>query len=58
MRGPLEGRGEYPDVELLFRRGGAVGRGEELPREPDPEPGQTTGRDRETGFSEVLTLVH
>ena len=58
VHGPLEGRGEYPDTELLFQRGGAVGRGEELQREPDPEPGRTTGRDHETGFQEVLTLVH
>ena len=39
VRGPLEGREEYSHAEPLFRCGGAVGRGEELQKEPDPEPG-------------------
>ena len=58
MRGHLEEREEYSHAELLFRHGGAVGRGEELQKEPDPEPGRTTGRGRETGFLGVLVLVH
>ena len=58
MHGLLEEREEYPHMELLFRCGGAVERGEELQRELGPEPGRTMGRGRETGFPGVLTLVH
>ena len=58
MHGHLEGRVEYSHAELLFQRGGAVERGEELQKGPDPEPGRMTGRGHEMGFPGVLVLVH
>ena len=45
-------------MELLSQRSGAVGKGEGLPRESDPEPAQTKGRGREMEFLGGLTLTY